>query len=142
MQSLKLEDSLRDPRFASYVLRKQNESDLLALVMPAIRSLDSTTLESLLRKAGVPCARMNNIKEVFEDSHIIDRKVAVEINHPVMGKMQTVRNPILMEEGNPVIRRHAPLLGEHSQEILRQLGKSDVEIASLEAQGIVLVHKG
>ena len=85
---------------------------------------------------------MNNIKEVFEDSHIIDRKVAVEVNHPVMGKMQTVRNPILMEEGNPVIRRHAPLLGEHSQEILRQLGKSDVEIASLEAQGVVLVHKG
>jgi len=47
-----------------------------------------------------------------------------------------------MEEGNPVIRRHAPLLGEHSQEILRELGKSDVEITSLEAQGIILVHKG
>jgi|APCry1669189070_1035195.scaffolds.fasta_scaffold14435_2 crotonobetainyl-CoA:carnitine CoA-transferase CaiB-like acyl-CoA transferase len=142
MLSLGLEGSLGDPRFASYVLRKQNESDLLALVIPAIRALDSTTLESLLRKTGVPCARMNNIKEVFEDPHIIDRKVAVQVQHPVMGEMQAVRNPVLMEEGNPVIRRHAPLLGEHSQEILRELGKSDVEITSLEAQGIILVHKG
>jgi crotonobetainyl-CoA:carnitine CoA-transferase CaiB-like acyl-CoA transferase len=138
---LGLQNYLEDPRFASYVLRKQNENELLELVSPAIQSFDASSLEALLRQAGVPCARMNNIKEVFEDPHIIDRQVTVPVRHPVMGDMRAVRNPVLMKEGNPIIRRHAPMLGEHSQEILRELGISDESIQSLAAKGIVLLYK-
>ena len=141
MVNLGLQEYLQDPRFISYVLRKQNESDLLELVSPAIQSFDASSLETLLRQAGVPCARMNNIKEVFQDPHIIDRKVAVQIHHPVMGDMQAVRNPVLMREGSPTIRRHAPMLGEHSREILSGLGKSDEDIQSLAAKGVVLLHQ-
>ena len=90
--------------------------------------------------AGVPCARMNNIKEVFEDPHIIDRKVAVDIEHPVMGKMKAVRNPVLFEEGSPTIRRHAPSLGEHSAQILAHLGYTPEQIRVFADQGIVLLH--
>jgi crotonobetainyl-CoA:carnitine CoA-transferase CaiB-like acyl-CoA transferase len=141
MVNLGLQEHLKDPRFISYVLRKQNESDLLELVSPAIQSFDASSLEALLRQAGVPCARMNNIKEVFQDPHVIDRKVAVPIHHPVMGDMQAVRNPVLMREGSPTIRRHAPMLGEHSREILSGLGKSDEDIQSLAAKGVVLLHQ-
>jgi formyl-CoA transferase len=84
---------------------------------------------------------MNNIKEVFEDPHIIDRKVAVDIEHPVMGKMKAVRNPVLFEEGSPTIRLHAPSLGEHSAEILAELGYTHDQIQSYAQQGVVLLHQ-
>jgi len=141
MTVLHLEEFLTDERFISYVLRKQNEADLLAIIEPIISQRDSAELESLLMGAGVPCSRMNNIKEVFEDPHMIDRGITVDVDHPVMGKMKAVRNPVLFEDESPSIRRHAPLLGEHTEEILTHLGYSKDLINQLEASGIVLLKK-
>ena len=141
MTVLHLEEFLNDERFISYVLRKQNEADLLAIVEPIVSQRNSAELESLLMGAGVPCSRMNNIKEVFEDPHMIDRGITVDVEHPVMGKMKAVRNPVLFEDESPSIRRHAPLLGEHTEEILTHLGYSKDLINHLEASGIVLLKK-
>jgi len=141
MTVLHLEEFLNDERFISYVLRKQNETDLLAIVEPIVSQRNSAELESLLMGAGVPCSRMNNIKEVFEDPHMIDRGITVDVDHPVMGKMKAVRNPVLFEDESPSIRRHAPLLGEHTEEILTHLGYSKDLINHLEASGIVLLKK-
>ena len=141
MTVLHLEEFLTDERFISYVLRKQNEADLLAIVEPIVSQRDSAELESLLMGAGVPCSRMNNIKEVFEDPHMIDRGITVDVEHPVMGKMKAVRNPVLFEDESPSIRRHAPLLGEHTEEILAHLGYSKDQIHELESSGIVLLKK-
>ncbi len=141
MTVLHLESYIADPRFMSYVLRKQNESDLLAIVEPIISTRSSKELEAILMEAGVPCSRMNNIKEVFEDEHMIDRGITVDVEHPVMGKMKAVRNPVLFEEESPSIRRHAPSLGEHSAEILLGLGYNNDQIAQLESDGIVLLKK-
>jgi formyl-CoA transferase len=58
-----------------------------------------------------------------------------------MGKMKAVRNPVLFEDESPSIRRHAPLLGEHTEEILTHLGYSKDLINQLEASGIVLLKK-
>jgi crotonobetainyl-CoA:carnitine CoA-transferase CaiB-like acyl-CoA transferase len=64
MQVLGLASHVADPRFASYASRKLNEDALLPLVEPAVRSRDSKELEQALMVAGVPCARVNNFKEV------------------------------------------------------------------------------
>ena len=141
MTVLHLEEFLTDERFISYVLRKQNEADLLAIVEPIVSQRNSAELESLLMGVGVPCSRMNNIKEVFEDPHMIDRGITVDVEHPVMGKMKAVRNPVLFEDESPSIRRHAPLLGEHTEEILAHLGYSKNQIHELETSGIVLLKK-
>jgi CoA:oxalate CoA-transferase len=141
MTVLHLEEFLTDERFISYVLRKQNEADLLAIVEPIVSQRNSAELESLLMGAGVPCSRMNNIKEVFEDPHMIDRGITVDVEHPVMGKMKAVRNPVLFEDESPSIRRHAPLLGEHTEEILVHLGYSKDQIHELESSGIALLKK-
>jgi CoA:oxalate CoA-transferase len=142
MTVLGLADSIQDPRFATYVLRKQNEKDLLAVVTPAIRTRDLEALERLLVEAGVPCSPVNDYEQLFEHEHIRARKVLEEVEHPRMGKMRAVRNPVLFDHDGPSIRRPAPLLGEHSREILRELGRTDAKIDALAAAGAVMLARG
>ena len=82
MQVLGLDAHAGDPRFASYASRKLNEDALLPLVEPAVRARDSQELEQALMVAGVPCARVNNFKEVFDDPQIVARGVVQEVEHP------------------------------------------------------------
>jgi crotonobetainyl-CoA:carnitine CoA-transferase CaiB-like acyl-CoA transferase len=141
MTVLGLESYLTDPRFVSYVLRKQNEPGLLEVVTPAVRSRSASELESLLMQAGVPCSLVNDYKDVFDNPHIKARNVIQEIEHPTMGKMPAVRNPVLFDADSPSIRLPAPLLGQHSAEILRELGHSDAQIADFAKAGVVMLAK-
>ena len=141
MTVLGLESYLSDARFVSYVLRKQNEAGLLEVVTPAVHQRSASELESLLMQTGVPCSLVNDYKEVFDNPHIKARNVLQEINHPVMGKMPAVRNPVLFDANSPTIRLPAPLLGQHSAEILRELGHSDAQIAEFAKAGVVMLAK-
>ena len=139
MQVLGLESHITDARFATYVLRKQNEADLLDVVSPALRERSVDDLEAVLMEAGVPCSRVNNFQEVFANPHIRARNVIEDVTHPRMGTTRTVRNPVLFDHDGPSIRRPAPLLGEHSAEILRELGYSAAEIESFSTAGAVML---
>ena len=136
MQVLGLEAHLSDPRFATYASRKQNEDALLPVVEPAVRVRVSHELEAALLEAGVPCARVNNFKEVFDDPQIVARGVVRDVVHPRLGKMRAVRNPILLDHDGPDIARHSPMLGEHSEELLHELGYSPAAIHDLVAAGV------
>ena len=139
MQVLGLESHITDARFATYVLRKQHEADLLAVVSPALRERSVDDLEAVLMEAGVPCSRVNNFQEVFANPHIRARNVIEDVTHPRMGTTRTVRNPVLFDHDGPSIRRPAPLLGEHSAEILRELGYGAAEIESFSRAGAVML---
>jgi crotonobetainyl-CoA:carnitine CoA-transferase CaiB-like acyl-CoA transferase len=136
MQVLGLEAQIADPRFASYSKRKANEDVLLPLVEPAIRARDARDVEEALLAVGVPCARVNNFKEVFDDPQIVARGVVQDVTHPRLGPMRAVRNPVLLDHDGPSLARHAPMLGEHSQEILRELGYAPEQIGELVASGV------
>jgi CoA:oxalate CoA-transferase len=136
MQVLGLAAHVSDPRFVSYASRKANEDALLPLVEPAVRQRSAQELEQALRDAGVPCARVNNFKEVFADPQIVARGVMQELEHPRLGKMRTTRNPVLLDHDGPAIDRHSPMLGEHSEEVLTELGYSRDAIRKLAAAGV------
>ena len=139
MQILGLEAHIGDPRFVSYASRKANEDALLPLVEPAVRTRISSDLEQELQVAGVPCARVNDFKEVFEHPQIVARGVMQEVEHPRLGRMRTTRNPVLLDHDGPAIDRHSPMLGEHSEEVLRELGLSPAAIRDLVASGVTKV---
>ena len=136
MTVLGVEAHLTDPRFATYASRKLNEAPLLEIVEPAVRRRDAIELEAALVEAGLPCSRVNNFKEVFDDPHIVARGVVRDIEHPRLGKMKAVRNPVLLDHDGPDLHRHSPVLGEHSEELLRELGYSAADIDGLVKAGV------
>ena len=136
MQVLKIEEHIADPRFATYASRKANEAPLIAIVEPAVKLRESQELEAALFEAGIPCARVNNFKEVFDDPHMQARDILTDVEHPRLGKMRAVRNPILLDHDGPDWERLSPTLGQHSEEILSSLGYSADDIATLVANGV------
>jgi crotonobetainyl-CoA:carnitine CoA-transferase CaiB-like acyl-CoA transferase len=139
MRVLGLAEHIGDPRFASYSARKANETALLALVEPAVRARSAADLEAALMTVGVPCARVNDFKEVFEHPQIVARGVMQEVAHPRLGKMRATRNPVLLDHDGPAIERPAPMLGEHSEELLAELGYAPSAIREFVASGVTKV---
>ena len=139
MAVLGLERHCADPRFRSYSLRKANEAAIVAIVEPAIRKRQSDELEQALVAAGVPCARVNDYKEVFEHPQIVARGMMQGIEHPRLGPMKVARNPVLLDRDGPDLSRPSPMLGEHSEEILRELGYATATIEAFATAGVTRV---
>ena len=137
MKVLGRESVAADPRFATYALRKQNETAIVDIVETALRERQSQDIEQALVAVGVPCARVNNYAEVLDDPHIRGRDVIANVDHPKAGKLRVLRNPVRFDKDGPDQMRPAPLLGEHTAGLLQALGYTPETIASLEAAGVV-----
>ena len=102
-------------------------------------TLQYTKFEAMhaMGAAGVPCAACFNAKDLAEDPHLVERGMIVPVHHPVRGDIQMPGCPIQLS-ASPVEIRHAPPLGEHTSEVLRQLlGCSDEDVASLKGESLL-----
>ena len=128
-------DLPRDPRFTTTPLRSDNRKILRPLMYTLYEPWKKRKKADILKQlwaAGIPSGAVNNLKEVFEDEQIKHREVAVTIPHPISGTLKIVASPIRMSATPPTYRRAPPLIGEHSEEILRDiLGMDEVAIAEL-----------
>jgi CoA:oxalate CoA-transferase len=137
MKVLDLEQCCEDPRFKTSPARKVNETALLDIMSAAIKQWKGKDFEAKLVEQGVPCSLVNNYAQVMDDPQIKSRGMVVDVEHPRMGKGKAVRNPVLLDRDPPQITRPAPSLGQHSAEILRELGYAQERIDALGAAGVV-----
>jgi crotonobetainyl-CoA:carnitine CoA-transferase CaiB-like acyl-CoA transferase len=83
--------------------------------------------------AGIPVGPIKNVAEILDDPHVHAREMVVEVDHPVIGRMKTLGTPIKLSATPGAITRAAPTLGQHSDEILCDLGYTADEVAGFHA---------
>lgn len=128
---------LDDERFRTASLRDQNADARLQLVQSALMQKTAADWLEILEKAGVPCAPVLKRMEMIHHPQVEASGIIIETEHPEAGSLRQAR-PAARFEGTPTeIRRGAPLLGEHTDEILTAVGLNDEEIASLRQQGVI-----
>jgi crotonobetainyl-CoA:carnitine CoA-transferase CaiB-like acyl-CoA transferase len=128
-----------DPRFRSNAGRMQNLRELTAILAECLKK--RTTREWLedFDAAGIPAGPINTVGEALADPQVIARDMVVELNHPRAGRTQALGLPIKFSATQGSIRRPAPLFGEHTREILVELGYEDGDIAAMVKAGAVAV---
>ncbi|HBH02176.1 MAG: formyl-CoA transferase [Candidatus Rokubacteria bacterium RBG_16_73_20] len=126
-----------DPRFATPALRVANRRALEDALQP--RFLGATTAAWLerLERAGVPAGPILTYDQVFADPHVRARAMAVEVDHPRAGPTRVLGVPLKLSETPGRIRRPAPTLGQHTDEVLRELGYDGAAVADLRARRVV-----
>jgi formyl-CoA transferase len=99
-----------------------NRAELAGALEDALAAETTETWVGRFLAAGVPAGPIQTYAEVFDDPHTIARRMVEEIEHPVEGRVRTLGFPLKMSETPPRVRRAPPRLGEHTQEVLRELG--------------------
>ncbi|WP_109514410.1 CaiB/BaiF CoA transferase family protein [Pseudomonas ovata] len=121
-----------DPRFKSNTLRVAHRAELIPLIRQVTVFKTTVQWVAELEAAGVPCGPINDLAQVFADPQVVARGLAIELPHELGGTVPLVASPIRLSQTPVEYRRAPPLLGEHTQAVLRDvLGLSDEAIALL-----------
>lgn len=135
---LGIEDMLDDPRYATNAARATNRESLIARLGAVFLTKSYEEWEAILLPAGIPMGAINTIDRVVDHPQVEARGMLVEHEHPVAGKVRMVGVPVRLSETPGAIRTPAPLLGQHTDEVLRDcLGLDDEEIERLRRAGAI-----
>lgn len=132
-------DWLDDPRFTDLPARMAHIDELQQEIEALTRTATTADWIARLDRAGVPGGPVLTYDEALADPHVLARGMVTEIDHPVIGPMKTLGNPAKMSATPVEVRRPAPLLGEHTTEVLRESGVAAETVASLLEQEVAFV---
>jgi crotonobetainyl-CoA:carnitine CoA-transferase CaiB-like acyl-CoA transferase len=133
-----LETLTDDPRFATNAARVQHRGELIAKLQAVFLTKPYEEWEELLLKHGIPVGAINTIDQVVEHPQVKARGMIVESDHPVAGQVKIVGIPVKLSATPGSVREPAPLLGQHTDEVLQTyLRMSATEIAALRRAGVI-----
>lgn len=136
-RALDREDLLADPRFESNPDRMARKTELVADLESTLRKRDTAEWVDRLLDAGVPAGPLHDYRQVCDDPHTLARDMVITMRHPAEGEIRGLGIPVKLSDTPGQVRRAAPLLGEHTDEILNGLGYSAPEIEILRGMGAV-----
>jgi formyl-CoA transferase len=136
LRAIGRDDLIGDARYETAEARWQHKADVDALVEGWTSGRGKHEVMTILAGAGVPCGACLDTGEVLSDPHLLARDMIVEVDHPVRGRYLTVGNPVKLS-ASPTTIGPSPLLGEHREEILRELGYGDADISALAKDGAI-----
>ena len=127
-----------DPRFSTNPVRVQNRDELIPLLQAEFEKQTSLHWLEKFAEVGIPSGRIKSIDQVLTDPQVLHRRMVVEMDHPKAGKVKLLGIPYKFSETPASVRFMAPLLGQHTQEVLSlMLGLSAGDINALHAAGVI-----
>ena len=136
-EALGTEPLLADARFKTASDRSKNRKALAVELEKAFATRTSADWVELLNAKGVPSGPILNVKEMFENEQVQHLQMAVPVKHPALGEVRVQAPPVTLSRTPASVRLHSPDPGEHTDEILGELGFSGDEIKSLRADKVV-----
>jgi len=132
-----LEHLLTDDRFKTNPLRVANEAALRPLIAPVLLRRTRGEWIRELTAAGVPCGAVRTVAEALSDPQVAARHMIEEVEHAVLGSMKVLGTPIKLSDTGPSIRSAPPVLGQHTDAVLGELGLGASDIAGLRSRNVI-----
>jgi formyl-CoA transferase len=130
-------DMVEDPRVNDSSLRAKSIGEIYAIMAGEVAKRTTAEWLDICARADVPAFPISELEDLPEHPHLKAVKLFQTMPHPTEGDVHYVRPTTIFSETPASVRRHAPNLGEHSQEILSEAGFSTEEIAALRAKGVL-----
>ncbi|HMB14091.1 MAG TPA: CoA transferase [Roseovarius sp.] len=127
-----------DPRFSSNHERMQHLGELEEILNGYLRHETSAVWLERMEQAGLPAGPVLDILEMQADPQARAREMIVEVDHPTAGRVKTLGHPVKFSETPASLRHAAPVLGQHSREVLQEAGYDAAEIEAMVASGAVI----
>jgi crotonobetainyl-CoA:carnitine CoA-transferase CaiB-like acyl-CoA transferase len=128
-------DMMSDPNFATYEARSRNYDRVYGMVADEMKKRNTAEWLEGLERADIPVQRMNSLDDIAGDPHLAAIGYFNSVEHPSEGRLKSLAVPSEWSESKPGYRRHAPRLGEHTREVLREAGLADDAIGALLESG-------
>lgn len=125
-----------DERFSSFASRNENIDHVYGWLAEMFLTRTSAEWTELLDRADIPVVAMHTLETVLGDPHLADVAFFRHVDHPTEGRILSVSNPVQMSQTPVAVTRHAPALGEHTIEVLRETGLAEDRIVDLIERGV------
>ena len=135
---LGIPEAAANPRYKTSEIRSKHREELLGIIKPILKTRPAAEWLAELLDKRVPCGPINTVDKVLTDPVILARHMVVETNHPVYGRARAPGNPIKVEGIRDGVATPAPIQGEHTQDVLRELlGLDQAELNTMKQEGVI-----
>lgn len=131
-------DLINDHRFKSNPERVRNREELAELLTSILVKENTDHWVKKLEEHGIPCSPVLRMSEALNNEHVIHRKMVISLTHPISGSLNMLGIPFKFSLNDCKIRRFPPKLGEHTEEVLKELGFDDESISELRNKRVIL----
>ncbi|MFX1291260.1 MAG: CaiB/BaiF CoA transferase family protein [Promethearchaeota archaeon] len=132
-----LEEIMNDPKYATNSMRVRNREEVVKIIENLICTKEAAEWLNILTKAGVPCGPIYTMDKLFSDPQVLHRKMVQELDHPKTGKIKVTGVPLKLSDTPGEILTAPPVLGQHTKDILLDLGYNEKDIGEMYKENII-----